>query len=171
MTTDNSSPDKIPSRCALYARVSSELQDIELSISAQLNELREYAQKRGWQIVREYVDEAYSGRTGDRPAFQRMIEESKQKQPPFGVILVHKLDRLARSVYHYATFKHLLEKQGIMLIAIKEDLGETAVAEMVKYILGAVNEFYSKNLAIEVKKGHSEIAKPMFLVLENLRRC
>ena len=57
-------------RVVLYARVSSERQDIDLSISAQLKALREYASRSGHTVVREYVDEAESGRTIDRPGFK-----------------------------------------------------------------------------------------------------
>ena len=56
---------------ALYARVSSERQDVDLSISAQLRGLREYAHKNGHRVVREYVEEAESGRTADRPQSSR----------------------------------------------------------------------------------------------------
>jgi len=57
---------------ASYARVSSERQDVDLSISAQLKALREYAAKNSHFIVKEYVDEAESGRTSQRPAFREM---------------------------------------------------------------------------------------------------
>ncbi len=46
--------------CVLYARVSSESQDVDFSISAQLKALRKYAVGRGWKVAREYVDEAKS---------------------------------------------------------------------------------------------------------------
>lgn len=48
---------------ALYARVSSDSQDVDLSISAQVRALRDYAAKHGQEVVREYVDEAESGRS------------------------------------------------------------------------------------------------------------
>ncbi len=52
---------------ALYARVSSNRQDVDLSVSAQLRALRDYAEKNGYVVAREYVDEAESGRIADRP--------------------------------------------------------------------------------------------------------
>ena len=58
---------------ALYARVSSEKQDVELSISAQLRALREYVAKNGYEVVKEFTDEAESGRTSHRRVFQEMI--------------------------------------------------------------------------------------------------
>ena len=52
---------------ALYARVSSARQDVDLSVAAQLRALRDYAEKNGYLVAREYVDEAESGRIADRP--------------------------------------------------------------------------------------------------------
>jgi site-specific DNA recombinase len=56
----------------LYARVSSEKQaEKDLSITAQLKALRKYALERGWEIYREFVDEAESARSANRPALRR----------------------------------------------------------------------------------------------------
>ena len=84
-------------KAAVYARVSSDSQDVDLSISAQLRALREYASKHDCEIVREFVDEAESGRTIDRPAFKEMIALARTHQPPFEAVLVWKLNRFARS--------------------------------------------------------------------------
>ena len=54
---------------ALYARVSSERQDVDLSVSAQLRALKDYAKANGYSVAREYVDEAESGRVAARPQF------------------------------------------------------------------------------------------------------
>ena len=63
---------------ALYARVSSDRQDVDLSIAAQLRALRDYANKKGYIVVREYVDEAESGRIADRPEFRKMIDAASK---------------------------------------------------------------------------------------------
>ena len=55
---------------ALYAGVSSNRPDLDLSISAQLKALRDYAARNNYQVVREHLEEAESGRTADRPRFQ-----------------------------------------------------------------------------------------------------
>ena len=52
---------------ALYARVSSDRQDVDLSVAAQLGALRDHARKNGYVVAREYEDEAESGRIADRP--------------------------------------------------------------------------------------------------------
>ena len=56
---------------ALYARVSSDRQDVDLSVAAQLRALRNYAQANCYIVAREYVDEAESGRVADRPSSAR----------------------------------------------------------------------------------------------------
>ena len=67
---------------ALYARVSSDRQDVDLSVSAQLRALKEYAKANGYSVAREYVDEAESGRVANRPQFREMIEEGSKPKAP-----------------------------------------------------------------------------------------
>ena len=67
-------------KVVLYARVSSEAQDVSLSISAQLKALREYAERNGHNIVHEFLDEAETGRSiTKRPAFREMIALAKSR--------------------------------------------------------------------------------------------
>ena len=73
---------------ALYARVSSDRQDVDLSVAAQLRALRSYAEANGYTVAREYVDEAESGRVADRPQVREMIEEGSQPNSPFREILI-----------------------------------------------------------------------------------
>ena len=73
---------------ALYARVSSDRQDVDLSVAAQMRALRDYAEKNGYLVAREYVDEAESGRIADRPQFRRMLDEASRPNTPFEDIFV-----------------------------------------------------------------------------------
>ncbi len=73
---------------ALYARVSSDRQDVDLSVAAQLRALRDYAKNNGYTVAREFVDEAESGRIADRPEFRKMIDDATKSQAPFHVILI-----------------------------------------------------------------------------------
>ena len=76
-------------RAVLYARVSSDRQDVDLSITAQLKQLRDYAARNGHILsVMEFVDEAESGRTSYRPKFREMISMARQTARPFDLILV-----------------------------------------------------------------------------------
>ena len=77
-------------RVALYARVSTlQAQDPAM----QLTELREYAARRGWKVVEEYVDRM-SGVRESRPALNRMMNDARRRK--FDVIVVWKIDRFGR---------------------------------------------------------------------------
>ena len=95
---------------ALYARVSSDRQDVDLSVAAQLRALRDYAEKHDYLVAREYVDEAESGRIADRPQFQKMLNEAAKPEAPFKEILVWKFSRFTRKREHAVAFKSMLMK-------------------------------------------------------------
>ena len=63
---------------------------MDLSVAAQLRALRDYAAKNDYMVVREFVDEAESGRIADRPQFRKMLDEATKPQAPFREILVWK---------------------------------------------------------------------------------
>ena len=67
---------------ALYARVSSDRQDVDLSVAAQLRALRDYADKNGYSVAREYVDAAALGLVDDRPQFRERKGRNKGSSNP-----------------------------------------------------------------------------------------
>lgn len=149
-------------KAAVYARVSSDSQDVNLSISAQLRAIRDYAAKHGYEIVHEYVDEAESGRSASRPAFREMIALAKTKNPPFTAILVWKLNRFSRSRVDSVTYKTLLKGKGIRVISINEHLDESPSGQLLEGIIESVDEFYSANLGQDIKRGLRENASRGF---------
>ena len=154
----------IPTPAAVYARVSSDRQDVDLSVAAQLRALRDYAQKNDYAIVREYVDEAESGRVADRPQFRRMIDEGSGAHSPFNVILVWKFSRFTRKREHAVAFKSMLRKKGIRVVSITEHADDTPTGKLMEAIIESVDEFYSENLAQEVVRGMREAASRGFWV-------
>ncbi len=149
---------------AVYARVSSDRQDVDLSVAAQLRALRDYAQKNNYAIVREYVDEAESGRVADRPQFRRMIDEGSSTHASFNVILVWKFSRFTRKREHAVAFKSMLRKKGIRVVSITEHADDTPTGKLMEAIIESVDEFYSENLAQEVVRGMRESASRGFWV-------
>ena len=146
-------------KVVIYARVSSQQQaDNELSISAQLKALRKYAEDREWEVVTEYVDQAESARTANRPAFQEMITCAKAKPRPFEAILVWKLSRFARNREDSIVYKSLLRKRGISLISINEPIDDSPLGRLIEAIIEAIDEFYSINLAQDTRRGMRENA-------------
>ena len=149
-------------KVAFYARVSSDKQDVDLSISAQLRSLRDYASRNGHQVVREFVDEAESGRTADRPAFREMVALAKTKQPPFEAILVWKLNRFSRSRADSVTYKMLLRNKGIAVISVNEPVDDSPTGRLLEGVIESIDEFYSANLGQDIKRGMRENASRGF---------
>ena len=141
--------DYIPA--ALYARVSSDRQDVDLSVAAQLRALRDHTRKNDYIVVREYVDEAESGRIADRPQFRRMIDEAAKINAPFREILVWKFSRSTRKREHAVAFKSMLRRRGIRVVSITEQAEDTATGRLLEGIIESVDEFYSENLVLRFK--------------------
>lgn len=150
-------------KVVLYARVSSERQaEKDLSISAQLKAMHKYALEHNWDIYKEFVDEAESARTANRPAFQNMIALAKQKPKLFDAILVWKLSRFARNREDSIIYKALLRRRGISVISINEKLDDSPSGKMLEGIIEVMDEFYSANLAQDTIRGLKENASRGF---------
>ena len=149
---------------ALYARVSSDRQDVDLSVAAQLRALRDYAEKNGYVIAREYIDEAESGRIANRPQFRRMLDEASRADSPFQQILVWKFSRFTRKREHAVAFKSMLRKRGIRVTSITEHADDSPTGKLMEAIIESLDEFYSENLAQEVLRGMREAASRGFWV-------
>ena len=143
-------------KVALYSRVSSVAQDVDLSISSQLKALREYAAKNSYEIVKEFVDEALSGKTTARPAFREMISAARRPQKHFDLILVWKYSRFARSREDSIVFKAMLKKNGVRVVSISEPAEDTPTGKLLEAMIESLDEFYSANLGEEVTRGMRE---------------
>lgn len=108
-----------------------------------------------------FVDEGISGRkTKNRPAFNEMIGLAKRKPKPFDVILVWKFSRFARNREDSIVYKSMLRKEhNIDVVSVSEDIGDDKLSILIEAIIEAMDEFYSINLAEEVKRGMTEKAK------------
>lgn len=147
---------------AAYIRVSTEEQT-EYSPDAQLVEIRKYAARNGFVVSESfvYMDEGISGKkTFKRDAFNQMIGVAKQKPKPFEAILLWKFSRFARNREDSVVYKSMLRKQlGIEVISISEPVGDDKMSILIEALIEAMDEYYSINLAEEVKRGMTEKAK------------
>lgn len=145
---------------AAYIRVSTDDQT-ELSPDSQLSEIRAFAARNEIVIPDEYVfiegekKKGLSGRkASNRPEFQRMIALAKEKPKPFEVVLVWKFSRFARNIDESTYYKSILRKKcGIDVISISEPIMEGMYGRLIEMIIEWSDEFYSINLATEVKRG------------------
>ena len=144
---------------AAYIRVSTEEQ-AEYSPDSQLGRIREYAGAHQILLPEQYIylDEGISGRCArTRPAFMRMIAQAKEKPRPFDVILLWKFSRFARNRQDSILYKSMLRKEcGIDVISITEQLSKDPTSILIEALLEAMDEYYSLNLAEEVRRGMNE---------------
>lgn len=147
---------------AAYIRVSTDDQ-IEFSPDSQLRALKGYAEKNDMLLPSEFIfmDEGISGKyIKKRNAFQSMIGLAKTKPKPFDTILVWKFSRFARNREDSVVYKSMLRKQlGIDVVSISENLGDDKMSILFEAMIEAMDEYYSINLAEEVKRGMTEKAK------------
>lgn len=147
---------------AAYIRVSTDDQ-IEFSPDSQLEKIKLYAERNQILLPKEFIflDEGISGRnTSKRPAFNEMIGLAKRKPKPFDVILVWKYSRFARNREDSVVYKSMLRKElDIDVVSISEDVGDDKMSILFEAMIEAMDEYYSINLAEEVKRGMTEKAK------------
>ena len=134
----------------IYARYSSARQR-DVSIDDQVEECTKYAEANGLRIAHVYADRAISGRTDHRPQFQDMITDSASCV--FSKVLVYKLDRFARNRSDSAIYRRQLEKNGVEIVSVTEHIDKGPEGSLVAGIFEAINEYYSRNLSVQVMRG------------------
>lgn len=141
--------------CVAYARVSTDKQaEKELSLPAQLHAMRQYTKDRDWMISEEFIEAGVSARTAERPTLRRLLQRCQSTEPTkVDVVLVHKLDRLARNLADHVAIGAQLRQRGVTVVSVTEALEDSVSGHLVENILAAMAEFYSASLSEEVKKG------------------
>jgi len=136
-------------RAALYARVSTTNHGQDVNM--QLRELREYCQRRGFEIAGEYTDNA-SGAKDSRPELNRLMADVHQRK--CDAVLVWKLDRFGRSLRHLVNSLADLESLGVSFVSLRDnlDLG-TPSGRLMFQIIGAMAEFERALIQERVKAG------------------
>src|SRR5437588_9211503 len=134
---------------ALYARVSTlNNQDPEM----QLAELREYAARRGWQIIEEFTDQGVSGCRESRPALNRLMSDAYRRR--FDAVLVWKIDRFGRSLKHLVNALAELAALGVAFISLRDNLDlSTPSGRLMFQIIGAMAEFERALIQERVRAG------------------
>ena len=139
----------------IYARVSSKEQEREgYSIDAQLNLLREYAAREGFEVAKEYV-EAETAKKAGRVAFNKMV--ARVRKLGGGTILVEKSDRLLRNLKDWVTIEDLIDEFDVDLHFPKEggviSSASNSAAKFMFRIRCVMNRQFVDNLSEETSKG------------------
>jgi DNA invertase Pin-like site-specific DNA recombinase len=137
-------------RAAIYVRVSTDKQTVE----NQLRELRQIAERRGWQVVEEYHDAGISGAKGrkDRPGLDKMLRDVQRRR--FDVVMAWAIDRLGRSLIDLLGTIQTLEACGVDLYLDQQAIDTTTPAGKLMFqITGAFAEFERSMIRQRVNAG------------------
>jgi site-specific DNA recombinase len=129
-----------PLRVATYTRISTDEERQPNSLEAQRVRLGKFVGSQpGWRIERPYEDQ-FTGTVIDRPALTRMLKDAKLGR--FDVLLVYRVDRLARSIRGLAQIIDELDQAGVVFRSATEpfDTG-TPAGRMMVQMLGVFAEF------------------------------
>jgi DNA invertase Pin-like site-specific DNA recombinase len=137
-------------RAALYLRVSTDKQTVE----NQEIQLRQVAERRGWEVVEVYSDAGISGSKGraDRPGLDRMLKDASRRH--FDVALVWAIDRLGRSLIDLlGTIQHL-EAVGVDLYIDQQAIDTTTpMGKLIFQVCGAFAEFERSMIQTRIHAG------------------
>jgi DNA invertase Pin-like site-specific DNA recombinase len=118
----------------------------------QLRELREYATRRGWDIIGEYIDQGVSGSKESRPELNRLTADAHRRR--FDAVLVWKIDRYGRSLKHLVNALADLAAYGVAFVSIGDNLDlSTPAGRLMFQIIGAMAEFERALIQERVRAG------------------
>jgi site-specific DNA recombinase len=146
---------------ALYIRVSTDKQAEEgFSLEAQKEKLFAYATAQGWNVCTNhiYVDAGVSGKTTDRPAYQRMIAAAHNGD--IQRIATTKLDRLSRNTSDFLQLVEDMERVGcaLAILDLNIDTG-TPTGKLVATVLAGIAEWERKQINERVMSGKTQKAQ------------
>jgi DNA invertase Pin-like site-specific DNA recombinase len=156
-------PEGSLKRAVSYLRVSTSAQaDTDYnsegySIPAQREANLKAAEREGAIVVAEFIDRGESAKTADREGLRELLAYIAAN--PVDLVIVHKVDRLARNRVDDVEIGLAIRRAGARLISATENIDETPSGKLLHGVMSAVAEFYSLNLATEAKKGMRQKAK------------
>lgn len=154
------SNETAPVKALIYLRVSTARQATKngeaegYSIPAQREACLRKARELGAEVIDEFVDAGASARSADRIQLQRMLE--RVRVGDISYVIVHKLDRLARSRIDDAEIATIFHLSGTTLVSVSEQVDDSPSGSLLHGIMAAIAEHYSNNLSHEAKKGMAE---------------
>lgn len=147
-------------RAAEYVRMSTEHQ--QYSTENQGDKIREYAARRGIEIVCTYADEGKSGlNIGGRLALQKLIKDVESGSVDFQMILVYDVSRWGRfqDADESAYYEYICRRAGIQVTYCAEQFENdgSPVSTIVKGVKRAMAGEYSRELSAKVFAGQCRL--------------
>ena len=136
----------------LYARVSTESQatDDKTSLAEQLLALRRYADTNGYDMVDEIAEEM-SGRKQDTEGLERIRDLADSGKVE--AVLVHKWNRLARTVARFESFMLEMKLAGVEVVSLDGRSNKTAAGRMFNRMMAVFGEYQRDDLVATMQQG------------------
>lgn len=148
-------------KACVYTRVSTDAQgeDGKVSLPEQERMAKAYIESKGWQYIRTYEDNGYSGRTTDRPALQQMLSDIVNKEVE--AVVIYKLDRLSRKQRDtLSIIEEFLLKNDVDLVSLNETLDTTSPwGRAMIGVLSSFNQLESENIVLRTTMGRYATAR------------
>ncbi len=159
MPNHASTRSSTPVRVALYARVSSQQQADAHTIASQVEALKERIGKDGLHLEEElcFLDEGYSGSTLFRPALERLRDQAAACS--FDRLYVHSPDRLARAYAYQVLLVEELQRQGIELVFLNRDIGQSPEDHLLLQMQGMMAEYERAKIMERSRRGKRHAAQ------------
>jgi site-specific DNA recombinase len=138
-------------RAVLYARVSTDAQQKEGTIDSQVCELKRQIAAAGDVLVKEYVDNGYSGSLLDRPGLEALRRDVRT--PLFDAVYFLDTDRIARDVAYQTIILGELLKYGKQIIIKGRDYVNNPENKFTITVLGAVAELERAKIIERTTRG------------------
>ncbi len=140
-------------RVGIYCRLSKDDgKDIEsASIATQKSILIEYVQAQGWQLIKTYVDDGYSGTNFDRPDFQNMIRDIESGL--IDCVITKDLSRLGRNYLDCGLYLEVFfPEHNVRYIAVNDNVDTQNKSAMdITPFRNILNEMYSADVSVKIK--------------------
>ena len=138
-------------KATAYCRYSTDKQR-ETSIEDQRRNCERFAEREGWQITTLYADKGMSGTRSDRPEYQQMLADAKNRA--FDVLLVDDLSRFSRDQVETEQSLRRLEHWGIRVVGVSDGYDSQSKSRKVQRgVRGLVNELYIDDLREKTHRG------------------
>jgi DNA invertase Pin-like site-specific DNA recombinase len=141
----------------IYARTASTMQKFDNNISSQVQLCKDYCKKSGLRVRKIFSDSGKSGNDINREGIKELLDYAKRNKYKVSYLVVHRFDRLSRSLEDHLWFRKELIKLGITVKSVTEtNFVDDSTDRLQKNILGALNKYDSKLMSERVKRGMRE---------------
>jgi site-specific DNA recombinase len=146
-------------KAAIYCRVSTEDQEREgTSLDSQLRACQDKAQQLGYEMSKDYtIRETYSGLSLDRPKLDQLRQWVRDKE--VDVVVAYTLDRLSRDPVHFIILQEEIERSGVELILVTEDVDSSDMGRLITYIKGFAAKLEAEKIKERTMRGKRERIK------------